>query len=124
MPARMSFQLPNTQKPTQGPCAVNVALDFTAVDNVSGDLALEQSSGTLEYVQSIFIDNSLNTKSLSITFSGLGYKITVKAGQQGLFPVVIPNGTVSWRAQSVGAAVLVPCIMFNVEQTPFLWQAV
>lgn len=124
MPARMSFQLPNTQKPTSGPVGVNVPLDFTGGDNVTGDLALEQMQGVLEYVQAIYINNSANTKSLSLTFNGLNYNITVKVGQQGLFPVIIPNGSISWRAQSVGAGVIVPTIMFNTPQDPFLWQAV
>lgn len=124
MPARMSFALPNTSKPTSGPVGVNVALDFTAGDNVVGDLALEQSQGVIEYVQSIWIDNSLNTKSLSIIFSGMQQKITVKAGQQGLFPVLAAVGRFGWSAQSIGAAVVVPTIMMNQEVTPFLWQAV
>lgn len=120
----MSFQLPNSQKPTQGPCGVNVALDFTTVDNVVGDLALEQLTGTLEFIQSIYIDNSLNTKSLTIVFSGTQYTITIKAGVQGIFPVIAANGSLSWRAKSVGAAVVVPCIMMNEQQPYFQWQAV
>lgn len=124
MAQRMSFQLPNSSKPISGPTGLNVGLDFTAVDNVTGDLGLEQMSGTIDYVQSIYIDNSLNTKSLSITFSGTQYTITVKAGVQGIFPVIAANGTLSWRAKSVGAGVLVPCIMMNEQQPYFQWQAV
>jgi hypothetical protein len=124
MPARMSFTLPNTQKPTSGPVAIPVALDFTSTDNVTGDLVLEQSQGVIEFVQSIYINNKANTKSLTIIFGGLAYDITIKAGQQGMFPVLVPNGSISWKATSVGAALLVPTIMYNVEQAPFLWQAV
>lgn len=124
MPARMSFQLPNSQIPVQGPCGVNVTLDFTAGNLAIGDLGLEQMTGTLEFVQSIYIDNSLNTKPLTIIFSGTQQNITIKAGQQGLFPVIASNGVLSWRATSVGAAVVVPTIMMNVQQPPFLWQAV
>lgn len=124
MPARMSFALPSTQKPTSGPVGVNVALDFTGGDNITGDLTLEQVQGVIEFVQSIYINNAANTKSLSLTFNGLSYNITIKAGQQGLFPVILPNGSISWRAQSIGAGVIVPCIMFNTQQDPFLWQAV
>jgi hypothetical protein len=120
----MSFGLPNTSKPTSGPIGVNVALDFTVGDNITGDLGLEQMQGVIEYVQSIWIDNSLNTKSLSIVFSGTQQKLTIKAGQQALLPVIATNGKLNWAAQSIGANVIVPTIMMNQEVTPFLWQAV
>lgn len=124
MPGRMSFALPNSQIPVQGPAGINGELNFVAVDNVTGDLALEQASGTLDFIQSIWIDNSLNTKSLSIIFSGTGQKITVKAGRQGIYPVIASNGSLSWRATSVAAAVIVPVIFMNVQQPYFQWDAV
>lgn len=120
----MSFPLPNSQKPNSGPIGIPVALDFTAVDNVVGDLALEQMQSVIEFVQAIYIDNSKNTKSLTITFSGMAYTITIKAGVQGIFPVITQQGALSWRAQSIGAAVLVPTIMFNVQQPYVQWQSV
>lgn len=123
MPARMPFYLPNSQKPVQGPCGINVELDFRTVDNVVGDLALEQMQGSLDFIQSIYIDNSANTKSLSITFSGTGYNITMKAGRQGIFPVIAAVGRLSWSAQSVAAAVLVKTIMMNEQQPYFQWDA-
>lgn len=124
MAQRSTFPLPNTQKPVSGPVGVNVSLDFTGGDNISGDLALEQSQGAIEYVQAIYIDNSANTKSLSITFAGLGYNITVKAGVQGTFPILCQQGPVRWTAKSVGAGVVVPVIMTNVQQPYSSWQAV
>lgn len=124
MPVRPSFSLPNSQLPVEGPAGIPVNLDFSTVDNVTGDFTLEQAQGTLGFIQSVYIDNSLNTKSLSIVFPGLNYKITVKAGRQGIFPVIVPNGIFSWRAQSVGAAVVVPVIFMNVAQPYFQWDAV
>lgn len=121
---RTSFNMPNTQMPVQGPVGVSVLLDFTATDNVIGDLTLEQAGSVIDYVQAIYIDNSLNTKSLSIIFSGMQYTITVKAGRQGVFPVLTANGSFSWRATSVGAAVVVRTIMMNVQQPYFQWDAV
>jgi hypothetical protein len=124
MPARMSFALPNTAKPVSGPVGVNVLFDFTVNNNISGDLALEQMQGVIDYIQSIYIDNSLNGKSISITFSGTQQTITIKAGQQALLPVIAASGKLSWTAVSNGAAVVVPTIMMNQPQNPFLWQAV
>lgn len=124
MPARMSIPMPNTQKPISGPVGIPVTLDFSTVDNVTGDLALEQMQGVIDYVQAVYIDNSANIKSLSITFAGLGYNITVKAGVQGIFPIIAQAGALSWRAKSVGAAVIVPIVLMNVQQPYVQWQAV
>lgn len=120
----MSFPLPNSKSPLTGPVGVPVTLDFTAGDNIRGDLALEQMQTVIDFVQAIYIDNSKNMKSLSIVFSGMAYNITVKAGVQGVFPVITQAGALSWSAQSVGAGVAVPVIMFNVQQSYFQWQAV
>jgi hypothetical protein len=120
----MSFPLPNSQKPLAGPIGIPVSLDFTTLDTVRGDLSLEQMQGMLDYVQAIYIDNSLNTKSLSIIFSGLGYKITTKAGRQGIFPVITQQGGLSWQATSTGSGLVIPVIMFNVQQPYMQWDAV
>lgn len=124
MVARMSFPLPNSQKPKSGPVGIPITLDFTGGNvNVSGDLALEMSQSVIEYVQAIYIDNSLNASPLTITFSGMGYKITVKANTQGIYPVITQQGALSWRASSAGN-VAVPTIMFNVQQPYFQWPTV
>lgn len=119
--ARMSFQLPNTQRPTQGPCGIPVPFDFTTRDVVTGDLTLEQASGTIEYVQSIFIDNRFNAKAFVIVFGGLQYTIQCKAGRQGLFPVITATGSLQFTATSIGSGIVVPTIMMNVEQNYFTW---
>lgn len=121
MPARMSFALPNTTLPVSGPVGVNVSLDFTGGDNVVGDLALEQMQGMIDYVQSIWIDNFSNTKTLTITFSGTGQRLTIAAGKQALLPVIAAVGRLSWSAQSLGSGIVVPVIMMNQPQTPFVF---
>lgn len=121
MAQRATFQLPNSQKPLQGPVGISVPFDFTTRDTVAGDLALEQMSGSIEFVQAIFIDNRLNTKPFTITFNGLQYTIQVKAGRQGIFPVLCAIGVCSFSATSPAAALIVPTIMFNVQQPYFTW---
>lgn len=119
--SRASFQLPNTQKPSQGPAAISVPMDFTGgKTQVNGDLALEQMTGTLEFVQSIFIDNRLNAQPFTITFSGTSYTIQCKAGRQGIFPVIAANGALSFTAVSNGG-VIVPTLFMNVQYPYFIW---
>lgn len=120
----MSFSLPNSQIPTEGPVGIPLVLDFTGGDNVTGDFALEQTSGTINFVQSAWIDNSKNTKALTLTISGTGQIITLKAGMVAMLPIIAANGSFSWRAQSVGAAVQVPVIFMNVDRPSIVYQAV
>lgn len=121
--SRPSFALPNSQIPTQGPVGIPVALDFTASDNVVGDLTTEQQNGVIDFVQAIWIDNRLNTKTLLITFSGLQQTLSIRAGRQGCYPVLPGPGRLSWNASSVGSGVLVSTIMFNVKLPYFSYDA-
>ncbi len=121
---RPSFAIPRNARPADGGIAVAVNLDFTTVDNVSGDLALEQSVGQIGFVQTVWIDNSANGKVLSITVPGTGQKIVVKANTQGYYPILPFNGTFTWAAHSAGAAVIVPVIFINEKFEAAQWATV
>lgn len=127
-PGRGIFGIPLDAQPTDGGIGVTLAFDFTGGAIVStGDLTLEQMSGAIGFVQSCYIDNSLSTKPLSITVAGTLQTITIKAGQQGYFPLVPFTGTFSWSATcgAVSAAVKVPVIFMNIKlAAATVWQAV
>lgn len=114
-PGRGVFGIPLDTQPVQGGVGVSLNLDFTAGNQASGDFGQEMASGVIDYVQSVYIDNSGNTKALSITFGGTLQNITVKPNTQGYYPVVPANGTFSWVAVSTGANVKVPVIFMNVK---------
>ena len=124
MAGRSAFSIPRNARPVDGGTAVPVALDFSTINNASGDLSQEQTSGAIGFVQSVFIDNSLNTKALSITFPGTQQKITVKANTQGYYPIIPFNGTFTWQAVSIGAAVIVPVIFMNEHFEAAQWTTV
>lgn len=124
MPARSSFALPVNMEATEGPVGIPVNLDFTGGDISNGDFALEQSSNVITFVQALWIDNSLNTKLLSISFSGTNQILKVKANTQGYYPIMPFQGTFRWNATSVGAAVIVPVIFVNVAIGAMQWATV
>lgn len=124
MPARMSFAIPSRMVAVEGPIGIPVGLDFSTVNTVTGDLTLEMSSGTIGFVQSVWIDNSKNTKALSIVFPGTGQILTVKANTQGYYPIIPFQGSFSWSATSIGAAVVVPVIFTNVQFEASQWATV
>jgi hypothetical protein len=102
--------------PAEGPRALTVPLLFTAAspylvpnsfgNNLAGDLALEMESGTIDMVQSIYVDNSLNPNALTLQFAGLApnHNLDIPPNFQGWFGVTKGEGILRWAAQSgIGA---------------------
>ncbi|MDE2020201.1 MAG: DUF1859 domain-containing protein [Patescibacteria group bacterium] len=120
MPVRSAFQIPNKAVPSEGGVGVPVTLSLATKQTDSGDLTLEQTSGVIGFVQSVYIDNSANAAVLTLTFPGTQQNITVKGKTQGYYPVMPFTGTFSWNAASTGA-VNVPIIFTNVRFEAAQW---
>jgi hypothetical protein len=110
--------------PVEGPCGIPVLATVFSVGNTFiGDFALEMTSGTIGFVQSVWIDNSVNTKQFILSIPGTGQNITVKAGGVGDFPIYAPQGTFRWSAFSNAATADVPMIFKNTKCIPFEYSA-
>lgn len=112
------------QQPEQGPKAVYTPFLFNTrgVQVIADDLAFEQQSGAFEIPQAIWIDNKFNAQNLTLQFLGLPLVIQVRAGRQGVYPIVCTSGIARWTAFSTGN-VDVPAVMFNTAIQPW-WQDV
>lgn len=108
--------LPNTNKfgglrvynglfPADLPKIFRIAIDLTATGSFPWviDLSEEQDRGQLPYIQSVFIDNSLNAVPLVLT-SDLGQVIQCGANAQGFFPVLASANPRFLATTSSGAA--------------------
>lgn len=118
---RSSFQIPQRARPVLSAKGVAVNFDFSAVNQISGDLTQEQLTDAIDFVQSIFIDNRLNAQAFVISFAGLGYTIQVRPGRQGIWPVITSTGALQFTAVSTNAGIVIPTIMFNEEMPYFFW---
>lgn len=106
----------------QGPLALSDTLVFTATINaIPGDLYKDEALGRIEFVQAVFIDNSLNPAKITLTMGGSQQKISCPANYQGVFPVFAPTPTI-YVAQSIGA-VSVPILWLNSPQPYAAWPA-
>jgi hypothetical protein len=123
MASRVASPVARNAQPEQGSKGVPVNFDFTATNVVSSDLTIEMQSNQISFVQSVWIDNRLNAQPFVLTFLGLNYTVQVRAGRQGTYPVYSTSGDLRFTATSVGAAIIVPTIMFNFLETPW-WQDV
>lgn len=81
----------NALIPKDGPKALPVNYNFTVQSSYYLDLQNYMARDYIGFIQSIFVDNSLNTAPVSITFAISNQKIQVGAYQQGYFPVLVPN---------------------------------
>lgn len=75
----------------------------------------------IDFIQSVWIDNSLNASSITLTItSAIGSQsILVQANTQGIYPV-IAAGKVKWSAASAGN-VQVPLIWSNTAKPFVQW---
>lgn len=120
MSPHASFPLPNSAKPAQGPRGVPLDLVFAGAGVIEGDLQLEYSSGALEFVQSVYINNGAIATAFVLEIIGMGFIINVRANQQGVFPVIMGAGALRFRATAAGAGT-VHLIFTNTEIQPSTW---
>lgn len=101
-----SFEIANLRHPTQGARAVQLNLDFTSGErSIAGDFLLEVLDGRIDFIQSVFIDNSSNPDLVTLIFPGIGkhgYKLVVPPNTQAMLPVIVPVGTVSYIVETLG----------------------
>lgn len=115
--------VPNMRLPDQGAKAGSFRFDFTDSANLDGDLSAIFRSGELDFVQSVYIDNSSNASNFVITFPGVapnGYQITAQPYTQGFYPITcgIGDGRFSVNAPQASK---IPVIFYNVPLPYFVW---
>jgi len=111
------------RSPDIGSQCYALTFDFTNTGLLTGDLFGAEASGGLDFVQSIFIDNSANAASFSITFYGGGVKghnITAQPYTQGYYPLPAPLGKVQFAA-TTSQGQIVPIEFFNIAVPYFVW---
>ena len=85
---KTSFNTFNGYAPKEGVKALPLDFDFTSVGRIQLDLLNENTQGVIQFVQSVWVDNSDNPNALVITFGVTGQRITVPANAHGMWPVI------------------------------------
>lgn len=83
------------------------------------DLNIAQTTGTIDQVQAIFVDNSANLSSVSVNFSYSNMTVTIPPQSQGWVPVLSSNPPVVTFTSSGG--VIVPVFLCNVPMPASVW---
>jgi hypothetical protein len=109
----------NALVPPEGPKAIFTTLDFTSASQAIVDFTLATAQGKITCIQSIWVDNSLNSQPLIFTVQGTGQVITCPAYAQGSVPVIAANRP-KFNVATVGDLV-VNVIWLNVPLPANLW---
>lgn len=120
MPVRAAFQIPNKAIPSDGGVGIPVVEVIPAAGAVYHDFGLEQTTGAIGFVQSVFIDNSANANAYTLQVAGTQQQIIVKGHTQGYYPVVPFTGTFQWTS-SMNAGGTVNLIFMNVKFEAAQW---
>lgn len=113
----------NGRVPKEGPRSISITYDFSAgVQSYQTDMTSVKQLGKITALQSVFIDNSVNTQPIVLTVAGTNQSISVPANYQGVFPLFV-GGQALFTVTSTGnkQATIQYC---NVEQSASLWQAI
>ena len=85
---RVAWPVAFGEYPVKGSRSMPQTLDFSAENPVNINLTFEQESKRLEFVQALYLDNSANPATLSVSMKGTGQSISIPAGWQGYVPVL------------------------------------
>ena len=118
---KTSFPVFNGYAPKEGPKALPVPFDFSSVGTMSFDLLLENTEGILQFVQSVYVDNSDNPGPLTITFAQTRQRLIVPANSQGNYPVICPDQTQVTMSSPVNASAVGRIILMNVPMPYTQW---
>jgi hypothetical protein len=119
-----SFQSALLAPPSQGSMILPYLLDFTNAAKLNVDITEEILSQKIDFIQSVFIDNSLNASPLNLKFidgaSTQGYLVTAQPYSQGWYPVAVPVGKLAFVANTAqGIAVAIK--LANIPMPYLTW---
>jgi hypothetical protein len=119
MQLRPAFRTAQESWPKQGNRELTVNLNFTASGTVFDDLGPEMQASQIDFIQSVYIDNSQNNAPLTLTFLDTNINITAQPLTQGLYPV-FAQGLVRYKAVT-SPGIVIPICFSNTPKDHFVW---
>ncbi len=118
------FGINNVIIPKSGPACIPATLDFSNAASIEIDGEIVTSTGKIEYLQGVYIDNSDNAVPLTMICGTTGHRIVAKANTQGYYTILSPNPPrfTCNMAQQNGRKV--PLFFYNVPIQAAVWSTV
>ena len=104
--------------------AMPIAFDFAndASQILTKEFEQEFTELKIPYIQSVYIDNSLDADALTLAVNGgTQQSITVKGHTQGYYPLALAQGNSSITVSSTGSTETKQLIFFSMIVPPCSW---
>lgn len=115
----VAWKVYNCDWPTQGSAALGTPIAIPVAGSVGLDLQIEASTGELEFVQAMFVDNSLNSVAVSITNTISNAKMIVPPFSQAFLNMLAPPQS-KWTF-AASAPITVPIQALNFPVSTAVW---
>ena len=126
----IAYQAMNGFAPRQKPKGLAVPLDFTATGSNGADILIDlesiETESKLEFVQTVFFDNTLSGVNFKLIAQVSGQTLTIAAGLQAYLPIVCPKGAKFIASTTFGgvpqiAAGMIMLQMLNMPMPIGVW---
>lgn len=117
-----AYPIANVIVPQGGPKAVPASLDFSNVGSIDIDGQSIIDAHAIEFIQAVYIDNSLNAVPFSLT-SNTTQTITIAANSQGVYPIFVQNPPKMTAVCAQANGRKVPLIFLNVPVMACNWKS-
>lgn len=108
--------------PPEGPQAIPIVLDFTATrQELEANLVITQQQHKISYIQSIYVDNSINAEPLEIFIPSTQHLVTVPPYHQGFIALLCSNPPSIIFASAVAAPINVVVQLLNFPVSNIIW---
>lgn len=117
----LSFGIANVIIPRGGPKTVPLNMNFNGTD---GTFAVDGTAlvqgGKIEYIQTVYIDNSQNANPLTMIVDLTNQRIIAPAHSQGYYSILAPNPP-KFNFSTTAGNFIVPVQFLNVPVQPYVW---
>lgn len=112
--------------PVALPKAMFVSLDFTAATGSDGadieiDLEVQEEQYRLEFVQSVFVDNTLSKQDFTLKALSSQHWLTIASGKQAMLPILAPPSCKFTGSIAAAASGVVKVQFANFYVPPIVW---
>ena len=112
----------NQQIPKLGPATIPLpVLDFSVNTSYIVDLTSQINQGKIEYIQGLYVDNSLNANVLTITNLTTQQVVKFPPLAEGYIPFLAQNPPRFKVATAAAGSLLVTIYAYNVPIGPIIW---
>lgn len=111
---KTAFPTYNGYAPKEGTKALPVVFDFSVFGEITFDLLNENTQGIIQFVQSVWVDNTDNPNPLELIFGITQQRIVVPANAHGMWPVITCDQTHITMKSTVDPLARGQVILMNV----------